>query len=222
MPSLPPPSPSSPLPSRPEAQPPNDVDDGGDENDGGDGGGDDGDGNAGGVPAYVVFHNAKRALHCNTPALVRSATLEAEVQAFVKGCPTKHSTGGERNQAGENMMWSAGPYVNPAYEDANYELAIETWYGQEVGRYNFATGESTGPTGHFTAIVWKSTTQIGCAVGGLHGECTNKFGGVPNTVIVCRYQPGGNWGGKQLQEVGNFASTGCSSERTMSNSTDVE
>lgn len=172
----------------------------------------------------MTFHNEKRALHCNTPALQYSATLEAEAQAFVRGCPTMHSTGSERNQAGENMMWAAGPYVNPDYEDANYELAVETWYGQEVNRYNFATGESTGPTGHFTAIVWRSTTQIGCAVGGLHGECNTKFGAVPNTVIVCRYSTAGNWGGQQLQEVGVFASAGCSSRRRNSTSmgTDVD
>ena len=38
--------------------------------------------------------------------------------------------------------------------------------------------------GHFTQMVWKTTTEIGCAVG--------KRKDIPGYIVVCRYNPPGN------------------------------
>lgn len=45
------------------------------------------------------------------------------------------------------------------------------------------TNAVTGYGGHATQILWKSTTQLGCAV----ASCSDD--GVPYTVLVCQYNP---------------------------------
>lgn len=52
---------------------------------------------------------------------------------------------------------------NLAYGYGNVSAAVIAW-GEERNMYNF--GKPTGfteETGHFTQLVWKSTTQVGCA-----------------------------------------------------------
>jgi hypothetical protein len=44
------------------------------------------------------------------------------------------------------------------------------------------TQENWYPTGHYTQVVWKTTTEIGC------GMAT----GSANDYLVCQYSPGGN------------------------------
>lgn len=49
----------------------------------------------------------------------------------------------------------------PSAKDVVYD-----WYNQEVGNYNFETGSQASaqsPIKHFSNIVWKNTTKIGCA-----------------------------------------------------------
>ena len=53
-----------------------------------------------------------------------------------------------------------------------------------------ANPQHTRDIGHFTALVWKSSTKVGCA---LNTGCGNKFGaGFRNNAFVCRYFPAGN------------------------------
>ncbi|KAJ5143255.1 SCP-like extracellular protein [Penicillium bovifimosum] len=70
-----------------------------------------------------------------------------------------------RNWA-ESCVWqhSHGPYgENLAYGFANASAAVIAW-GEERTKYDFSlpTGFSE-ETGHFTQLVWRATTQVGCA-----------------------------------------------------------
>ena len=133
------------------------------------------------------------------------ATLAAQAQAYADTCPTEHGTAASRDNAGENLFWAASSGPSPPI---NYTDAVESWYS-EISDYLFPTSASGaisngGVTGHFTQIVWKDTTQVGC--GGNTG-CTNKFGtGWNNNVVVCRYNPPGNWAGEYYVKVGSLAS----------------
>ncbi len=51
----------------------------------------------------------------------------------------------------------------------------------QVSQYNFANGGFSGATGHFTQLVWKDTTRIGC---GYNFGCSMK-------TYVCNYDPPG-------------------------------
>ena len=63
--------------------------------------------------------------------------------------------------------------------------ASESWYS-EVKNYNYNNPGFGMNTGHFTQLVWKSTTKIGC------GAACNNSG---FCAVVCNYYPGGNFGG---------------------------
>jgi len=59
--------------------------------------------------------------------------------------------------------------------------AVDAWYN-EVKLYDFSKPGWNTATGHFTALVWKSTSKLGCAVNTACGMAT----------YVCQYQAPGN------------------------------
>ena len=56
------------------------------------------------------------------------------------------------------------------------------WY-DEVKNYNYNNPVFSGSTGHFTQVVWKSSTKLGCGI----GVASNN-----NIYGVCNYSPPGN------------------------------
>ena len=156
---------------------------------------------------YVDTHNSYRIMHCNTPNLTHSQSLEDSARSYVATCPTGHSSSNERNGAGENMFWS-GSLDNTAgtvdLESRSLLGAVQAWHN-EMSRYNYTSGTSNGgEVGHFTQVVWRSTTAIGCAV---NTDCDVMpfLGGTKRTVVVCHYDPPGNYVGATLQQVGEVA-----------------
>ena len=72
-------------------------------------------------------------------------------------------------------------------------------WGDERGKYDFDNGGFGEGTGHFTQLVWKATTSVGCARVDCDG---NKEGGnARGWFVVCEYWPPGNVGGQFGQEV---------------------
>lgn len=59
--------------------------------------------------------------------------------------------------------------------------AVDAWYN-EVKLYDFSKPGWNTATGHFTALVWKSTTKLGCAI---NTACSWP-------TYVCQYGPPGN------------------------------
>ncbi|XP_057300775.1 Golgi-associated plant pathogenesis-related protein 1-like [Hydractinia symbiolongicarpus] len=122
-------------------------------------------------------HNALRSLHVDTgpvawsDALTHDAQIWAEHIASIGGLP--HSNNKEQ---GENIYWfsATGTCADAALP----------WYN-EYKYYDYATTYNTTnkPIGHFTQVVWKSTTTIGV------GMARSASG----TYIVARYHPRGNY-----------------------------
>ena len=64
--------------------------------------------------------------------------------------------------------------------------AVQAWYGEEK-QYNYNNPNWQPGAGHFTQVVWKGTTKVGCAA----VQCGNL-----GTYVICEYSPPGNVIGK--------------------------
>lgn len=130
------------------------------------------------------LHNAARANHC-APAMTWSAAAATAAQQWGSRC-TPGSTGGfahdpNRGQYGENLAWGSGLTATNAFN---------LWYGEER-LYNFSQPGFSSATGHFTQVVWRGSTQLGCAMVNCGGQ----------NLWVCRYAPAGNITGQFPQNV---------------------
>lgn len=142
----------------------------------------------------VKKHNELRALHGappleSHPGLVGMA--KAYAQKMASNGQFKHSDFYSRKldgfkYVGENLFWSKGFRPQP---DAAY--VCQSWY-DEIKDYNFSTHRSNGGVvGHFTQLIWKATTKVGCAYA-IRGD---EFYG------VCNYAEMGNWQGQNAANV---------------------
>lgn len=91
-------------------------------------------------------------------------------------CKLAHSTA----NYGENLFWGKNLHWTPS--DAVYY-----WY-MEKQWYDFKTLKCTGNKDceHFTQIVWRDSTRVGCALQHCH---KHQMG----MLIVCEYDPPGNF-----------------------------
>jgi uncharacterized protein YkwD len=71
--------------------------------------------------------------------------------------------------------------------------AVDAWYNEVFG-YNYITGAPFPgkKVGHFTQVVWKDSTEIGCASKACPGL---------GTFYVCDYNPSGNYAGEYTANV---------------------
>ncbi|XP_021755381.1 pathogenesis-related protein 1-like [Chenopodium quinoa] len=95
-------------------------------------------------------------------------------------CALQHS----RGPYGENIFWgSGGSDWSPAFA-AQYWVDEKKWYD-----YNTNSCAYGKDCGHYTQIVWKSSTRVGCA----KVVCYNGRG----VFITCNYDPPGNYIGSR-------------------------
>jgi len=140
---------------------------------------------SGDVNVYLSAHNAVRARHGAAP-LTWSDLLASKAQEWANGCVHEHS-GGSLGPYGENLAAGTG-------SGFGIQEAIGLW-ADEVSSYNPNNPQAS----HFTQVVWKSTTQLGCASAICNGIFPAHFG--PARFFVCEYSPPGNVGGQYVQNV---------------------
>ncbi|KAH7673598.1 Cysteine-rich secretory protein-related protein [Dioscorea alata] len=126
---------------------------------------------------YVNAHNSAR-----SQVGVGPVTWDDTVAAYAENyanqrandCQLIHSNG----PYGENLFWGSGA-------DYNAVDAVNLWVseGQDYD-YNSNTCAQGKVCGHYTQVVWSSSTNIGCA----RVVCNNN-GGI---FITCNYNPAGN------------------------------
>lgn len=99
---------------------------------------------------------------------------------------------------------SGGAYgENLAMGYPNVTASVEGW-GNERKDYNFKKGKFSEDTGHFTQLVWKDTTDVGCG---------RRLCGERGWFLVCEYWPRGNVVGSFTEEVQKEESMGVVMER---------
>lgn len=132
---------------------------------------------------WVDAHNRARAKHCAAP-LTWSPRLAAIAQKWAdtlraRHCSFEHSGG----TTGENLAAGTIGALDPT-------STVDYWYS-EIKDYKFPNGGFSETTGHFTQVVWKGTTSVGCG----HSQCNG------NDIWVCEYDPAGNWEGQYRENV---------------------
>jgi len=130
--------------------------------------------------AMLDAHNFYRTEH-NASALTWNSTSTTYASNWANGCAFKHSGG----PTGENL---ASGY-------ANATASVDAWAG-ERSQYDFSAAQFSEATGHFTQVVWKATTSVGCG----RTNCNGK-GGTTGWYVVCEYYPPGNVVGEFAQNV---------------------
>ncbi|XP_072317401.1 GLI pathogenesis-related 2, like [Eucyclogobius newberryi] len=122
-------------------------------------------------------HNEYRRKH-QAPPFKLSRKISNEATRYAESLAStrilKHSVESTRGSCGENLAWAS-------YDQSGKDVT-DRWY-DEVKQYNFKRPGFSSGTGHFTAMVWKSSKKLGV------GKATAEDG---STFVVARYFPAGN------------------------------
>jgi uncharacterized protein YkwD len=160
-----------------------------------------GDGSAGGGDAAstseppelagtLAAHNQVRR-GVGVPDLQWDPALAAIAQAWAERCVDNqapaglidHNPGREDNypdSVGENIYGSTGTATGPG--------AVASW-AAEADDYDYASNSCSAVCGHYTQVVWRTTSKVGCA---LHTCAGLTYG----STVVCDYSPAGNDGSR--------------------------
>ena len=128
-------------------------------------------------------HNAARS-EVGVAPLTWDDALAKEAEAYAQELARRHrfEHDRDRNGHGENLYWYSASTNTPMSD------ASKSWYDEiEVYRYRKCCGPNFSETGHYTQMIWHSTTAVGIGVAvSSRGE----------TYVVARYNPTGNWQGE--------------------------
>ncbi|CAH00272.1 CAP domain-containing protein [Kluyveromyces lactis] len=125
-------------------------------------------------------HNSLRKKH-QVSSLVWAPELASRAQNFANSYVCNGQLEHSKLPYGENLALGY-----------NTTSAVLAWYN-EVKLYDFNNPQFAANTGHFTQLVWKNTSKLGCAFircGQYYGQYT-----------VCEYDPPGNVIGKFSENV---------------------
>ena len=129
--------------------------------------------------SILADHNLRRKNHKVDPLEI-DHEIEKIAQNYSETLAEAQSTdysGNEYNgeKLGENIYRGTNLTING-------DEVSSLWYS-EINNYNFSSPGFSSSAGHFTQIVWKATTKIGCGA-----SCNNGT----FCVVVCNYYPKGN------------------------------
>lgn len=117
-------------------------------------------------------HNNKRSLHKNTSSLTWSTELETYAQNYA-----------DQYDCSGTLVHSGGSYGENLALGYGIEGSVDAWYN-EIEYYDYNNPGYTENAGHFTQVVWKSSTEVGCGI--------KSCGGVWGDYVICSYKSAGN------------------------------
>jgi pathogenesis-related protein 1 len=147
--------------------------------------------------AFIAAHNKWRAEVGVTEKLSYSPALAVTAQAWVDNlkrtdhCRMRHSKPG--GQYGENLYWASALTWSDGRKElqsVSPEKVVDSWVSEKAD-YDYADNrcKQGKMCGHYTQIVWRTTTTVGCAM----AVCED----TQEQVWACRYLPAGNRVGRK-------------------------
>jgi uncharacterized protein YkwD len=142
----------------------------------------------------ISAHNSVRISATPAPnpplsPLTWSNTAASKAQAWADQCKFTHNP--NLGNYGENLAAAAPPNTTATAG------VVQDWAAESASYdYGLNTCASGHVCGHYTQLVWRDTTQVGCAT----KVCSTNspFGGFPQWQIwVCDYSPPGNFAGQR-------------------------
>ena len=142
----------------------------------------------------VAAHNKWRQ-EAGVPEVKWSASVAAPAQRWAdhlqqeKHCSMSHSA---TKDLGENLFWASPMRFSSGatkLQAVSPTRVADSW-ASEKAHYDYASNTCAGGKvcGHYTQMVWRGTTEIGCA----KAACGDNA-----QVWVCNYAPPGNWRGQK-------------------------
>merc|ERR1712187_569146 len=127
--------------------------------------------------AVLDRHNMYRCMH-GVNALTWDPAIAANAQQFAT------STGGQmvhssyQSRQGVAGFGNVGENLASGVVDAQ---AVDMWYNEIESTNGGLVSAFSMQTGHYTQVVWRDTTELGC--------------GIQGSLLVCQYGAGGNMQG---------------------------
>ena len=130
----------------------------------------------------LKIHNDARA-EVGIAPLIWSTELSKQAQDYARRLAKMGKLVHSKSTSdGENLYWCSWE------ADAPFTQASQSWYDEvNVYRYRKCCGPNWIKTGHYTQMIWESTTAVGM------GMAVSSNG---ETYVVARYNPPGNYVGK--------------------------
>ncbi|KAK1842835.1 scp-like extracellular protein, partial [Colletotrichum chrysophilum] len=144
--------------------------------------------------ACIDSHNVHRGNH-SAPALSWDAEIAGYAAITAKTCVFEHDMATGGGGYGQNLaMWGATGSESLGAAKAAQKAITEQWYNGELNLYTGYGQASPDMTdflkwGHFTQMVWKDTTTVGCAVEYCAAGTLSSIG---SWFTVCNYKKQGN------------------------------
>jgi len=152
----------------------------------------------------LKHHNIHRSNH-SAPDLSWDSTLAGYAKTIAEGCVFAHDMDQGSGGYGQNLAsWGTTSSLDGLVNETGAKAVTEQWYNGEVNSWQFY-GMSDPPSsspltawGHFTQVVWKSTTKVGCYTATCPAGTVLQY---PSLYTVCNYDPPGNFGGQYGENV---------------------
>lgn len=143
---------------------------------------------ADGIAAQVLeVHNRERA-EVGVPALTWNESLAAEAQRWADHLAAtgkfEHAGDDENPSSGENLAMGSSGYTAQALAQLWADEKALFKYGAFP---DVSTDGNWFNVGHYTQMVWKGTSSLGCATASAGASI----------FLVCRYDPPGNYSGQK-------------------------